>query len=84
MNKPEDEREVTGITVHYSNDTTKEIMHGCCVDLTETEEEMTVEMLHIAPMDIVRLAYGMLACVDRMGLMDAFRKFAGGGEDAEE
>lgn len=29
MNKPEDEREVTGITVHYSNDTTKEIMHGC-------------------------------------------------------
>lgn len=83
MNKPEDEREITGITVHYSNDTTKEIMHGCCVDLTEITEEISVEMLNAAPIDIVRLAYGMLVCVDRMGLMDVFRKFAGGGDNGE-
>lgn len=77
-------REMTRITVHYSDGANKEIMHGCCVDLTETEEEITVDMLNITPVDIVRLAYGMLVCVDRMGLMDSFRKFAGGGENGKE
>lgn len=78
------DKEITGITVTYTDGSTKELSSGCCVDLADKGEEMSVEMLNIKPVDIVRLAYGMLACVDRMGLMDAFRKFAGGGEDAEE
>ena len=78
-------REVTGILVTYSNGEQEQIEHGCCVNLKEkNQEEMCIEMLGIAPMDIVRLAYGLLVTVDKVGLMDAFKAFATGGTTGNE
>lgn len=72
-----DGKEICGIRVTYTDGSIKELSSGCCVDLADKGEEMSVEMLNIKPIDIVQLAYGLMACVDRMGMMEAFAEFAG-------
>lgn len=78
-----DGKEISGIKVTYTDGSIKELTSGCCVDLADKGDEMSVEMLNIKPVDIVRLAYGLMACVDRMGMMDAFEKYVTGGKADE-
>lgn len=81
--KKEEEKEMDGILVHYTNGEIKEMTKGCCVDLTGAKEEMIVEMLEVDPDDFIRLAYGIIAAVDRMGMMEAFVEYSNGGKDNE-
>lgn len=57
----EKSRDITGITVRYSDGSTKEIQSGCCVDLENGSDDLSVEMLNVKPFDLVRLAYGLVA-----------------------
>jgi hypothetical protein len=67
-------KEISGITVTYTDGSTKELQSGCCVDLEEVGNEMSVDMLNVEPTDIVRLALGLVVCVDRMGMIDMLRE----------
>ncbi len=72
------EKEITGITVTYTDGGMKELTRGCCVDLSDGKsEEMHVEMLNVEMEDIVQLAYGLLVCVKRMGMMDDLFELSG-------
>ena len=62
----EKSRDITGITVRYSDGGTKEIQSGCCVDLEKGSDDLSVEMLNVKPFDLVRLAYGLVAAVQRL------------------
>ena len=57
----EKSRDITGITVRYSDGSTKEIQSGCCVDLEKGSDDLSVEMLNVKPFDLVRLTYGGMA-----------------------
>ena len=43
----EKDKEVTGITVTYDDGSTKEIQQGCCVDLKNGSDDLSVELLNI-------------------------------------
>lgn len=78
-----DGKEISAIRVTYTDGSTKELTSGCCVDLADKGDEMSVEMLNINPSDIIRLAYGLMACIDRMGMREDFVEFAGGKGECE-
>lgn len=42
----EKDKEVTGITVTYDDGSTKEIQKGCCVDLKNGSDDLSVELLN--------------------------------------
>ena len=48
----EKSRDITGITVRYSDGSTKEIQSGCCVDLEKGSDDLSVEMLNVKPFDL--------------------------------
>lgn len=75
-----DEREIVGITVKYSGGEVLELKKGCCVNLEECGDSMTVEMLNASPADIARLTYGLIVCCTKMGLEEDVKKIAGGVE----
>lgn len=79
---PADEREPAGIVVTYSNGDIEELTKGCCVNLDKVSETINVEMLEIQPEDIIRLTYGLICAVDKMGMGEEFRKYAE-GDDTE-
>ena len=60
----EKSRDIAGITVRYSDGSTKEIQSGCCVDL-------------------VRLAYGLVAAVQRLGMREELTQYANGVTETE-
>lgn len=72
------ERELKGIVVEFGDGTTKRIETGCCVDLKDSGDEMSIEMLAVKPLDFVRLAYGILVAVDKMGLTEVLQAYADG------
>lgn len=43
----EKDKEVAGITVTYDDGSTKEIQQGCCVDLKNGSDDLSVELLNI-------------------------------------
>ena len=45
----EKSRDITGITVRYSDGSTKEIQSGCCVDLEKGSDDLSVELLDVKP-----------------------------------
>lgn len=79
----EKSRDITGITVRYSDGSTKEIQSGCCVDLEEGSDDLSVEMLNVKPFDLVRLAYGLVAAVQRLGMRDELEQYADWPETPE-
>lgn len=80
----EKNREITGITVRYSDGSTKELQNGCCVDLEKGRDDLSVEMLNVKPYDLVRLAYGLVVTVQRLGMREELENIAGGtGEEQE-
>ena len=77
----EKNREITGIIVRYNDGSTKEIQSGCCVDLEKGSDDLSVEMLNVKPFDLVRLAYGLVAVVQRLGMRDKLEQYAGGARE---
>lgn len=72
------ESELKGIVVEFGDGTTKRIETGCCVDLNGSGKGMSIEMLMVKPLDFVRLAYGILVTVDKMGLTEVLQAYADG------
>lgn len=79
----EKSRDITGITVKYSDGSTKEIQSGCCVDLEKGSGDLSVEMLNVKPFDLVRLAYGLVAAVQRLGMREELTQYANGVTEME-
>lgn len=79
----ENSRDITGITVRYSDGSTKEIQSGCCVDLEKGSDDLSVEMLNVKPFDLVRLAYGLVAAVQRLGMMEELTQYVNGVTETE-
>lgn len=61
----EKSRDITGITVRYSDD-------------------LSVEMLNVKPFDLVRLAYGLVAAVQRLGMRDKLEQYANGVGEGQD
>ena len=79
----EKSRDITGITVRYSDGSTKEIESGCCVDLKKGSDVLSVEMLDVKKFDFVRLVYGLVATVQRMGMRDELEQYVNRVMEAE-
>ena len=79
----ENSRDITGITVRYSDGSTKEIQSGCCVDLEKGSDDLSVEMLNVKPFDLVRLAYGLVAAVQRRGMREELTQYVNGVTETE-
>lgn len=79
----EKDKEVTGITVMYDDGSTKEIQQGRCVDLKNGSDDLSVGLLNIKAFDLVKLTYGLMVVIEKIGLEDAFNAYAR-GETAQE
>lgn len=79
----EKSRDITGITVRYSDGSTKEIQSGCCVDLEKGSDDLSVEMLNVKPFDLIRLAYGLVAVVQRLEMREELTQYANGVTEME-
>lgn len=74
----EKDKEVAGITVTYDDGSTKEIQQGCYVDLKNGSDDLSVELLNIKAFDLVKLTYGLMVVIEKIGLEDAFNAYARG------
>lgn len=81
--REENSRDITGITVRYSDGSTKEIQSGCCVDLEKGSDDLSVEMLNVKLFDLVRLAYGLVAAVQRLGMREELTQYVNGVTETE-
>ena len=79
----EKSRDITGITVRYSDGSTKEIQSGCCVDLEKGSGDLSVEMLNVKPFDLIRSAYGLVAVVQRLEMREELTQYANGVTEME-
>ena len=80
----EKDKKVAGITVTYDDGSTKEIQKGCCVDLKNGSDDLSVELLNIKAFDLVKLTYGLMVVIEKIGLEDAFNAYAKGETVQEE
>ena len=69
--------------MRYSDGSTKEIQSGCCVDLEKGSDDLSVEMLNVKPFDLVRLAYGLVTVVQRLGMREELTQYANGVTEIE-
>lgn len=74
----EKDKEVAGITVTYDDGSTKEIQQGCCVDLKNGSDDLSIELLNIKAFDLVKLTYGLMVAIEKIGLEDVFNAYARG------
>nr|WP_302690633.1 hypothetical protein [uncultured Blautia sp.] len=79
----ENSRDITGITVRYSDGSTKEIQSGCCVDLEKGSDTLSVEMLNVKKFDFVRLVYGLVTTAQHMGMREELTQYANGVVEME-
>lgn len=61
------------ITVTYENGTVKELKKGIAAEFDN--DKMSVEMLDVSKFDLVRIAYGMIMTVEKMGLMPMLEQY---------
>lgn len=54
------------------------------VDLEKGSDDLSVEMLNVKPFDLVRLAYGLVAVVQRLGMRDELEQYADGVGEVED
>lgn len=64
------------ITVTYENGTVKELKKGIAAEFDS--DNMSVEMLNVAKLDLVRITYGMIMTVQKTGLMPYLEDFMRG------
>ena len=79
----ENSRDITGITVRYSDGSTKEIQSGCCVDLEKGSDTLSVEMLNVKKFDFVRLVYGLVTTAQHMGMREKLTQYVNGVVEME-
>ena len=64
------------ISIEYENGTVKEMNKGIAAEFDN--ENMRVDMVGVSKLDIVRIAYGMMVTVDKMGMTPLLRAYASG------
>jgi len=64
------------ILIEYENGTVKEINKGIVAEFDK--DNMHVDMVSVSKMDLVRIAYGMIATVEKMGMTPLFQAYASG------
>ena len=74
----EKDKEVAGITVTYDDGSTKEIQQGCCVDLKNGSDDLSVDLLNNIALDLVILTFGLIVVIEKIGLEDDFNAYARG------
>ena len=47
-------------------------------------DDLSVEMLNVKPFDLVRLAYGLVAAVQRLGMRDKLEQYANGVGEGQD
>lgn len=66
------------IAITYENGTVKELKKGIAAEFDN--DKMSVEMLDVSKLNLVRIAYGMIMTVEKMGLMPMLEKYMNGCE----
>ena len=78
--------DVKGITLKMEDGTIKEVNKGLVLQLIG--DDMHVDLLHFAPLDIIRAGVGIISTIQQMGLQVEFEKlfayYAGLATDQEE
>ncbi len=64
------------ILIEYENGTVKEMSKGIAAEFDN--ENMHVDMLNVSKMDMVRIAYGMMITVEKMGMTPLLQAYASG------
>lgn len=64
------------IAVTYEDDTIKELEKGLVAEFDN--DNMKVDMVNISKIDLVRIAYGMMVAVDKMGMMPLLESYING------
>lgn len=64
------------ILVEYEDGTVKMLNKGIAADFDK--KNMKVDMLNVSKIDIVRIAYGMLSVVEKMGMTDLLQAYVEG------
>lgn len=64
------------ISIEYENGTVKEMNKGIAAEFDN--ENMYVDMVGVSKLDIVRIAYGMMVTVDKMGMTPLLQAYASG------
>lgn len=68
--------EAKRIVVEYDDGNVKEMEKGFAAEFDN--DTMHMDMLNVSKVDIVRIAYGMLVTVDKMGMTSLLQAFASG------
>ena len=64
------------IMIEYEDGSAKELSKGIAAEFDN--ENMHIDMLHVSNIDMVRIAYGMLMMVDKMGMTPLLQAYASG------
>jgi len=64
------------ISIEYENGTVKEMNKGIAAEFDN--ENMYVDMVGVSKLDIVRIAYGMMVTVYKMGMTPLLQAYASG------
>lgn len=64
------------ILVEYEDGSIRELKKGIAAEFDY--ENMKVEMIDISKLDLVRIAYGMLVTVERMGMTPLLKSYVSG------
>ena len=54
------------------------------MDLEKGSDDLSVEMLNVKPFDLVRLAYGLVAAVQRLGMRGKLEQYANGAGEGQD
>ena len=64
------------IRIEYEDGTAKELSKGIAAEFDN--ENMNIDMIHVSEVDILRIAYGMMALVEEAGMMPLFQAYLSG------
>ena len=64
------------ILIEYENGTVKEMNKGLVAEFDN--DNMHVDMVNVSKMDMVRIAYGMMVTVDKMGMTPLLQAYDSG------
>lgn len=54
------------------------------MNLEKGSDDLSVEMLNVKPFDLVRLAYGLVTAVQRLGMRDKLEQYVNGVEEGQD
>lgn len=74
--KAEPTADAKKILIEYEDGTIRTLSKGVAAEFDHNE--MNVEMIEVSPLDMVRIAYGMLVTVDKIGMTPLLQAFVNG------